>query len=284
MNSLSQLLRGSWSLDPQMVHVIGDLMTRFATGQKVSGFLLQKSANDSVPPFLKSYAISQRLVFLPSEKEIPKNSTAVILVSGLMVKHGLQGSPGMADIGNSIQLANNSPNVRAVLYYVDSEGGTTDGTQGLADAVRRFKKPSLAYVDGQMTGSAYVAFSGARVVMACDGTAKVGGIGTIITFADYRGVFEKLGVVFHDILSSLSKDKNKELFDARKGKYDSLKKNQLDPLAEIFIRYVGQNRREATGEKWKTGKTFFAQEALSLGLIDSIGTLDEALKKLKEMA
>lgn len=284
MNSLSQLLRGSWSVDPQLTYVIGDLMAHLTTGKGTSNFLLQKSADESIPSLLKAYAISHRLVFLPSKNEIPKNSTAVIHVRGLMFKHSFQGSPGMADIGNFIQLATNNPNVRAVLFYVDSEGGTTDGTQALTDAVRRLKKPSLVYIDGQMTGSAYVAFSAAREVMAGGTTATVGGIGAIITFTDYRGVFEKLGVVFHEILSSFSKDKNKELFEAREGRYNTMKKNQLDPLAEIFIRYVAQNRREAYGSQWKTGKTFFAQEALSLGLIDSIGTLDEALKKLKEMA
>lgn len=285
---ISQLMGGRWSIDPQMVNVLTDLLARVLSGKGNPEFLFQNSNEASIPLPLKTFVFSHRLVAFPSalagNAQTPKDSTAVIPVRGILFKYGTRGNHGMAEIEAWIQAANNNPNISRVLYYVDSEGGSADGVQALADAVRRLKKPSLAYVDGQMSGSAYVAFSGAREVIACDSTAMFGGVGVIISFADLRGSLEKKGVKFHDILSSLSPDKNKELFDVRKGNYDTLRKNQLDPLAEIFINYVKVNRREAYGPKWKTGKSFFAGEALSLGLIDGVGSIQEALEALKAMA
>ena len=83
--------------------------------------------------------------------------TALIPIVGIIGK-GISplmrmfGGTSTAIAGQQFSAALNDPEVKQILLYIDSPGGTVDGTQALADSILagRGKKPIVALADGMM--------------------------------------------------------------------------------------------------------------------------------------
>jgi len=94
-----------------------------------------------------------------------------------------------------------------------------------------------------------------------------------------------LGYVFHDVYADESEHKNEAWNLMLQGKYDMIKKEHMSPLAIIFQNIVIDscaNLKQEIGVL--TGKTFGADKAKEYGMIDSIGSLDQAINKLHVMS
>lgn len=125
--------------------------------------------------------------------------------------------------------------------------------------------------------------SSASHVIAQNSTTEIGSIGVMVQFADMQPMWEQEGVKFHRINADQSMDKNKTFTDALNGDYTGIKNEQLNPLDEQFIAAVKANRPNLPDSVF-TGKVFFAEDALSLGLIDKIGSLDDAIAAFSALA
>ena len=69
------------------------------------------------------------------------------------------------------------------------------------------------------------------------------------------------------------------------GKYDMIKEEHLSPIAIKFqeaVRAACPNLKEEVGVL--TGKTFNAEKALEYGMIDAIGSMDQAIQRLHIMS
>ena len=88
----------------------------------------------------------------------------------------------------------------------------------------------------------------------------------------------------YTIYSNLSDYKNAPFEAAKKGEYDKIKAEELDPLARKFQNAV-KNKR---GDKLKhdtegllSGRMFYQDDALEVGLIDHVGNLDFAVSRVR---
>ncbi|MFZ4549443.1 MAG: S49 family peptidase, partial [Bacteroidales bacterium] len=185
--------------------------------------------------------------------------------------------------GNRVADADNNPNISAIILYIDSPGGTVDGTQAFADKVKSCKKPVVAFVDGCMASAALWIGTSASIVIAQNSTTEIGSIGVMVAFADMEPMWQAEGIKIHRIMADQSADKNKPVLDAMAGNYKTIKDRELNPLADMFISAVKTNRPNLPDSVF-TGKMFFADEALSLGLIDSIGNFQSAVDTAYTMA
>ena len=97
---------------------------------------------------------------------------------------------------------------------------------------------------------------------------------------------EEKGIKIHTIYSNLSNYKNAPFEAARKGEYTSIKEEQLDPLARQFQDAVKQHRQnlKTDVEGILNGRMFYAKDALNNGLIDRIGTAQEATEEVRRLA
>jgi protease-4 len=100
---------------------------------------------------------------------------------------------------------------------------------------------------------------------------------------DLKPALEQLGVKFHEVYASLSTDKNKDFNQVLEGNYDSYRKNVLDVINTKFLSTV-KSYRSNLDDSTLTGKIFFAPQAIELGLIDKIGTLDQAIEEAFNLA
>jgi protease-4 len=276
---LSALLRSAWAIDHRFAMAHGGIVAGLFNGLDFESSSETEYAEEknSLP-----YAISASI---PNRKystfdDAPQGSIAIIPIRGPLMKDDEQDcgvlSAGMDTLGSRILDADQHPNISGIILYIDSPGGTVDGTQALADKVKSCKTPVVTFVDGLMASAALWIGTSASLVIAQNSTTEIGSIGVMVQFADMQPRWEKKGVKFHRINADQSQDKNKTFTDALNGDYSGIKTDQLNPLAEKFITAVKANRPNLPDSVF-TGKMYFAEEAFSLGLIDSIGTFDSAI-------
>jgi signal peptide peptidase SppA len=283
---LSALLRSAWAIDERFAIAHGGIVAGL-----INGLDFESSTDTEYTEEKNSlpYALFESS---PGRKysvfdEAPKGSIAVIPVRGPLMKDDEQDcgvlSAGMDTLGTRVIEADQHPNISGIILYIDSPGGTVDGTQAFADKVKACKTPVVTFIDGLMASAALWIGTSASRIIAQNSTTEIGSIGVMVQFADMQPMWEQDGVKFHRINADQSRDKNKTFTDALNGDYTGIKNEQLNPLAEQFIAAVKANRPNLPDSVF-TGKVFFAEDALSLGLIDEIGSLDAAIAAVSALA
>jgi len=212
--------------------------------------------------------------------------TAVIPIRGLILKdvplwvhyYGYQAT-GTRQTREALDGALADDAVDAILLAVDSPGGIIDGVQELADAfyAAREIKPVYAYIEDLGASAAYWLASQAAEV-AANRTAEVGSIGVYTVLWDFSKYYGDAGV--RVILVASGPDKGVGVIGV------PIADEQLAPIAEvvdgmasIFMEAVARGRQmplEAV-RAVATGRTYLAQPAVELGLLDGVLNSDEAL-------
>jgi len=284
---LSALLRSSWAIDDRFAMAHGAIVASLLNGQ-LPALDSSKAENEKYLPFLICEDDHEdTFTVCPELSKVETKSIAVIPVRGPLMKEDQEDcdyfNAGMDTLGERVMEADRNPNISGIILYIDSPGGTVDGTQAFADKVKSCETPVVAFVDGCMASAALWIGTSAKQVIALNTTTEVGSIGVMATFADMQPMWEAEGVKFYRIKADQSSDKNKPFEDALAGDFKAIKERELNPLAAMFISAVQANRPNLPASVF-TGKMYFAEEALSLGLIDSIGNFDSAIAAVTALA
>lgn len=235
---------------------------------------------DDAAPALQSAQITDRaaaFTFDPyyegaGASKLPAGSTAVVPITGAIMKYDYCGEAGTKSIVNTLRRLDALSNIQAIVLRIDSGGGTVSGTMELSDAIKAVEKPIYAYIDDLAASAAYWIAASCDEIWANNAQAEIGSIGVYTTIADWNAYYESEGLPIKDIYSSLSTEKNGEYREALAGN-DEPMRARLDILAGSFIDHVRNRRRiDTTAADPFKGAMYFAQEALSIGLIDAIGT------------
>jgi len=177
----------------------------------------------------------------------------------------------------------NDPNLKGVVLDIDSGGGQVSGTPEFYDFVRNYSKPVVAYTDGWMCSAAYYIGSGASHIVANKRADAIGSLGAMISFIDMSGIYKKKGATIINEYATKSTEKNKDFEELLKGNPEGYIKNELDTIVEDFHTDM-KAVRTSLDEKTLSGGTWNASRALSLGLIDEIGTIQTAIDKVFELS
>ena len=218
-----------------------------------------------------------------------EDGLAVIPVQGAMSKHGLQFFGwrllfSMREIAAALKEVAADTSVRAIMLDVDSPGGTVDGIEELALAVRTAAaaKPLYAWADGLMASAAYWMASGARRI-AAPATAQVGSIGVISMHREFSKALEGAGVRYTILAAGHYKAAGNTV-EPLSDEMRAYLQEGIDAVYELFLSAVEQGRgvsREKT-LAMADGKIFIAGEALKAGLIDRICSREEFIKQIKQ--
>lgn len=289
LNILQAITNGIWLIQPEFAEASAGLIARILNGEEA--IRSYNDDNDEEVNFKGSFSISSQGAISYGNKYNPfdgamPGSTAVIGMSGPIMKYDNCGDPGTKTYSEVLNKAIQNPNINSIVLVMDSPGGTVDGTMDLATLVKNSTKPVVCFVDGLMASAGYWIGSGASEIIANNETATIGSIGTMISFADMQAMWEKEGVKFHYITADASVDKNKDFIEARKGNYDLLKA-KLNSINDLFLASVKENRTDKLNiqkENVLTGKNYLASEALSNGLIDAINTFEYAVQRAQSLA
>ncbi len=174
----------------------------------------------------------------------------------------------------------------ALLLRIDSPGGTVGDSQEIYSALKRLQekvKIVASFGNISASGGVYIGM-GAKHIMANPGTIT-GSIGVILRGNNLERLLEKIGVSFKVVKSGPYKDIlafDRELTQPEQHILQEL----IDTSYQQFVQTVAQNRNLALDavKSFADGRIFTGQQAIELGVVDRLGTEEDARRWAAELA
>lgn len=283
---ISELLRGEWLLDVNNVHSYHNIIKNLLDRQDLD-FKSNYDIVTTAMSILDSHGQPVRSKD-GDPVEVPQGSIAMVDMTGEIMKYGGWCTNGAVDVVAELYKADSLQNVDATIFHIDGPGGSTKAIGPFRDFARNKTKPVVGILDDALSLHYWAAVECCDYLIADnDVSARYGSVGIVASWYDDSEALKAMGINYVELYPDESKDKNLPYILARQGKYDLIKTEYLKPLALKFQGSVKDNRpgliaKEGSGVL--TGKAFYADEALSLGMIDEIGNMNTAFDKAKELA
>lgn len=180
----------------------------------------------------------------------------------------------------------NKPEIKAVLLYVDSPGGSVAPSVELYMAIEELakKKPVVAYVAGTMASGSYYAAAHSTQIIANPG-AVIGSIGVILQSPNIEELAKKIGISEQ----SISAGKHKQAGTIMRAWTDEERESLqglVDDMYNMFTSDIAR-ARDLDIDKIKDfadAKIFIASRAKDVGLIDNVGSLELTISLVEQMS
>ena len=193
---------------------------------------------------------------------------------------------GHETIAQALRRAESSPRIKAIVFYVDSPGGSAIASDLIWHEVSRVQrqKPVVVCMGNVAASGGYYVACGAQHIVA-GATTLTGSIGVIAGKIDWHGLLEKAGI-HREIIRIGATASMPSTFASYSDHEWELLRRWMD---EIYQRFkarvaVGRGRSLEAIEEIARGRVWTGRQALSLGLIDEIGDVAVAVRKAKELA
>jgi protease-4 len=177
--------------------------------------------------------------------------------------------------------------VSALVFRIESPGGGVVASQEIYARILELKETGIPIVVSMgavaASGGYYIA-SPADSIIANPGTIT-GSIGVLMSFTNLEGLFEKIGMDFEVVKSGEYKDVgswSREMTEEERAFLQAT----VDDIHAQFVEAVAANRNleRAEVEALADGRIFSGRQAVDAGLVDGLGTLDEAIAVAGRMA
>jgi len=196
------------------------------------------------------------------------------------------GYPDSEQLAKAIERLDERADVGSVLLVVNSGGGSVVATHEVYDAVSGLEKPSVSYFREYAASGAYYVATGTDYIVS-DPAALTGSIGVkSVTFLMMTGLMEKLGVNATTVTSGDYKDIGspfREMTEDEKAIMQSIVDEIFDEFKEVVIKNRGSKLDRTKFDDITDGRVLTGRQALDIGLVDALGTKDDALLKAAEL-
>lgn len=182
----------------------------------------------------------------------------------------------------SVNAAKNDIGISKIVLYVDSCGGGFHGCEECSDAIHAAAKAKdvVAVIDPEAASAGYWMASQAKRIV-CLQSGWLGSIGSQVGLTSYYRMLQEAGIDKELIRAAISPDKNLGAqFEPISDKAREERQRWADYAGEVFIQHVERGRgksRQDILDNYGQGQMFFAPEAKTRGMIDSIGDLQSEL-------
>jgi len=213
------------------------------------------------------------------QKKIPlKSRVALVRIEGPILD-----SKGTVD---EIKEHVKDSSIKAIILRVDSPGGAVAPSQEIYEEVKKAaskKKVVVSMGSVAASGGYYIASAATRLI-ANPGTLT-GSIGVIMEIPNVEGLMNKIGIKTEVIKSGENKDIG-SMFRSMKKEERELLQGVMDNVHEQFIRAVSEGRKMKIEDvrKIADGRIFTGEQAMKNGLVDELGTLDDATRTAAKLA
>jgi len=177
--------------------------------------------------------------------------------------------------------------IKAIILRINSPGGGVAASQEIYEEVKRTRDSGKIIVVSMgsiaASGGYYIAV-GSSLIIANPGTIT-GSIGVIAQFISIKDLAEKLGITQTTIKSGSLKDAGspfKQMNDSDKAYFQDV----VDNSFMQFLDVVAAERKmdKETLKQYANGRVFTGLQAKEYGLIDSLGTFEDAIRITSKMA
>ncbi len=199
----------------------------------------------------------------------------------------IEGILSSADAAIEDLKAMESAGVSALVLRIESPGGGVAASQEIYDYVTRIRDggmPIVVSMGGIAASGGYYIACPADSIMANAGTLT-GSIGVVMSFANIEELLGKIGLDYEVIKSGEYKDTgswSRPMTDDER----ALLQATIDDIHAQFVETVALERGmeiEAV-ERFADGRILSGRQAVEAGLVDGLGTLEDALAVAGRMA
>jgi protease IV len=169
-------------------------------------------------------------------------------------------------------------NVKALVLRVNSPGGAVAPSQELYQALLAFKKPLVVSMASVAASGGYYIALGGSTILANPGTIT-GSIGVIMEFANLEKLYDWAKVQRFSIKTGKFKDAGAE-YRTMTPEERKLLQDMVDSTLVDFRETVAKRRKLNPEQALAVsdGRIFNGTQAKAAGLVDEIGTLDDAIR------
>lgn len=235
----------------------------------------------------------------PASLQEGKKKVALVYASGAIVPHkksssaaspfsALGGSTIFADkTAKAIRSAANADDISSIVFRIDSPGGSPTAAETLRRAVVYAKengKKVVVSMGSTAASGGYWAVVDADYIYAEPATLT-GSIGVFAGKVVLKDLWEKIGLSWDSVSYGKNSDMwstNSKFPPAAQERFDAM----LDHVYSNFINRVatGRNMSKDAVEKIAQGRVWTGRQAKENGLIDDLGSIEDAILKAKAMA
>ena len=186
------------------------------------------------------------------------------------------------DIRELIRKADRNDGIKAIVFRINSPGGSAVASEEIANEIKKANKTTVAWIREIGTSGAYWIASSADHVIA-NRMSITGSIGVIASYLGFAGFLQDYNVTYERLVSGNLKDIGSPFKEMTQEERILFQKS-LDSIHEYFVEEVAKNRnlKKKDVEKIATGQFFIGAEAKELGLVDELGGREEVIAYVEE--
>ena len=218
-----------------------------------------------------------------------KASNVAVIVAAGTILDGTQppGSIGGDSLAELIRQAEDDDSVKALVLRVDSGGGSAFASDVILDeleAFQRSKRPLVVSMGSVAASGGYWISMAANEIWASP-TTLTGSIGVGATVPTFERLLDKLGVHV-DGIGTTPITANVNPLQAMNDTAKSLIGESIRHTYHDFVAKVAEHRKKSFDEidASARGRVWVGSEALTRGLVDKLGNLDDAIASAAELA
>ena len=287
--------------EPDSILAFGMVDTlMYATG--IESYLKKLTGTDSDAKLNIATVKNMNSVFEVKKKK-SENKIAILYAEGMIVTSdkNMGFVPGgliasQKYIGE-IQKLKDDKDVKAVVFRVNSPGGSAFASEQIWDAIVELKKEKPVIVsmgDYAASGGYYISCFATRIL--AEPTTLTGSIGIFSLIPEGEELAKKMGVSFDDVSTNKHSGFGGSIFGiplfmsagsrALTTEESDMLQKYIERGYDVFITRCAEGRSmtkeaiDAIGQ----GRVWTGNQAFSLGLVDGLGSLDDAVKIAAEEA
>lgn len=276
LNSFADNLSAFWAADAQKAGLIDVLGFENDVKTFMAKRVGEEKASDVEIASLKDYAAS--IV----NTETTKDKIAVIYAEGdVVMGKGYDVAVYSENMAKSFDKAAEDDDVKAIVLRVNSPGGVVNSAEIITDAVRRAKarKPVIVSMSDLAASAGYEISCYANKIVAMP-TTITGSIGVFATVPEVGTMLKnKIGITF-DTVNTNRNSSALSLTRPLSAQSRALMAKNVEDFYTTFCSRVAEGRGLTVEyvDSIARGRVWTGKDALQLGLVDTLGGIDLAIR------
>jgi len=252
INQPIQKQRNNW------LRILWILLIIWGLSMIVAGFYELFSSTDEISG-------SGNIAIIPINGEITTGS-AELFGSGVANSY---------EIIELIDKADKNPNIQAIVFEINSPGGSPVATDEIASRIKKINKPTIALIREVGASGAYWIASSTDYVIA-NRMSIVGSIGVYSSYLEFSKFLNRYNVTYTRLVAGDYKDMGSPMKELTSDERKFLQ-DQIDVLYGYFIDEIANNRNLSRDyvKNISNGLFYLGAQGKELGLVDSLGGRDQ---------
>ena len=223
-----------------------------------------------------------------ADRAFPGYNVAEVAIEGPISRNGGRrfprgpGTTSTDEIVDQIETADADSSVEGLLVRLNTPGGEVVPSDDIRRTVVEFDGPAVAYATDVCGSGGYWIASGCDELFAREASlvGSIGVIGSRVTVADLA---DRIGISYERLAAGEYKDAGMPLREMKEDERAYLQ-GLIDDFYRQFVERVAEGRELSEEEIRATeARVYLGEEALDLGLVDAIGTREDAEDRLAEL-